>query len=40
MITNLNPEDGGSTASETLVSNRLTTGRNTPEYRDFYSKLI
>jgi hypothetical protein len=23
-----------------LVSNRLTTGRNTPEYRDFYSKLI
>jgi hypothetical protein len=33
--TTFNPEDGGSIASETLVSNHQTTGRN-PENRDFY----
>jgi hypothetical protein len=31
MITNLNSEDGGRTASETLVSNHITTRSNNPE---------
>jgi hypothetical protein len=33
MVTNINPEDGGSTVSETLVSTHLTTRRNNPEIR-------
>jgi hypothetical protein len=37
MIMNINPEDGGSTASETLVSNHLTTRRNNPENKEFSS---
>jgi hypothetical protein len=37
MIMNLNPEDRGSTASKTLVSNHLTTWCNNPENHDFYS---
>jgi hypothetical protein len=43
MITNLNPEDGGYTASETLVSNHLTTVRNNPEnpyIRKFCLKIV
>jgi len=32
MITNLNPEDGDSMASETFVSSRLTTRRNPKNY--------
>jgi hypothetical protein len=37
MITNLGPEDGGKTASETLVFNHLTTRRNNPENHNFRS---
>jgi hypothetical protein len=29
-------EDGGRTASETMVSNHLITQRNKPESHDFY----
>jgi hypothetical protein len=35
ITTNLNPEDGGSTTSETLVSIHLTTRRRNPENHDF-----
>jgi hypothetical protein len=35
-ITNFKPEDGGSKASETLVSNHQTTLHNNPENHDFY----
>jgi hypothetical protein len=36
MITNLNPEDGGSTASETSDSDNQITRRNNTEIHDFY----
>jgi hypothetical protein len=37
MIMNHNPEDGGSTAFETLVTNHHITRRNNPENHDFSS---
>jgi len=37
MITNLNSEDGGSTPSETLVFNHLTTRSNNSGNRYFYT---
>jgi hypothetical protein len=38
MIKNLNPEDGGSRVSETLISNHLITiPHNNPANHDFYS---
>jgi hypothetical protein len=36
LITHFNPEDGGSTVSETLVSKHHTTERNNPEDRELY----
>jgi hypothetical protein len=40
MITNLNPEDGRITTSETLVSNHLTTWRNNTESHYFYRAVL
>jgi hypothetical protein len=39
-ITNFNPEDGGITVSETLVSNHQITQRNNPEDQDFFSSAM
>jgi len=36
MIITLNPEDGGSTASETSVFSHLTTWCNNPENDNFH----
>jgi hypothetical protein len=36
MITNINPEDGGSAVFETLVSTLHITRHNNPENHDFY----
>jgi hypothetical protein len=38
MTTNINPEDEGSRASETSVSNHPTTRHKHPEIPDFYSQ--
>jgi hypothetical protein len=40
MITNLNPEDPGSTASETSVSNHLTARRNNPGSHGFCFSVV
>jgi hypothetical protein len=37
IITNLSPENGGSMASITLVSNHLPTQYNNPDNQNFYS---
>jgi hypothetical protein len=39
LTTNFNPENGGSTVSETLFSNNYTTLYNNTEHHEFYTIL-